>query len=1284
VRHRDGHYLTVRDDGCAIFDVAGEVARVVGFIVDITERKRAEEALRQREDTARRQWEDLEKFYQTAPIGLVHVDRDYRYIRINQVLADINGVPIEDHLGRTVHEVVPGIADQLIDLWRPVFERGESVLNVDLHGTVPGTPGVERDWLVNYFPLRTDDGTVVGTFGAVLEITERKRAEALVAGQKRVLEMIAVGAPLAETLTALTRLVESQASGVLSSLLLLDADGAHLRHGAAPSLPIEYTQAIDGLAIGPRGGSCGTSAFRREPVVVTDIESDPLWEDYRALATPHGLRACWSTPIFGANHTLLGTFAMYYRQPKAPDSHHLHLIEVTAQTAAIAIERARAEETLRRSEASLEAAQERAHIGSWEYDLRTRQARWSRQMYRLFDRDPALTAPTYEEFLQLVHPEDRGRVRNVFDRPGTTFAPAQLDFRSNPAQAPPRYFNATVHVVRDADGRPTMTAGTIIDVTERARAEQLVGLEHGVTRCLAEAEDVATALEAVIRVICETQGWECGRCWRVDEEAELLRFVAGWSAPGSGTEDFIAESRTLTFAKGVGLAGWVWQTGAPLWVPDITKDVRVFATGLSRLAGVRSGFVFPITSEGKTIGAYSITSRDVREPDERLLAAVQAIGSQVGQYLQRKQAESVLRESEERFRRLIELSSDWYYEQDAQFHYTQVSGDLHVSNQMLLGNPRWGTGIVPLGGDWSDHRATLEAHRPFRDFRAYRDLPGGERHYFSVDGEPMFETDGRFKGYRGVVRDITDRTRAEAAVKEWKDRYEIVIQASGHVLYDRNVRSNEVTYGGSLERTLGYTVADMTGGLVRWLDLVQADDQPRFQAELDRMFGAKEPFRLEYRMRRKDGRYIVVQDEGHLLLDANGAIGRVVGLVVDVTERKRAEEHRIRLESQLRQSQKMEALGTLAGGIAHDFNNVLAAIAGNAKLAIADLPANHPAQPSLAEIEKSGRRASNLVRQILAFSRQEEPDRRPIDLRPVVEDALALLRATLPAMIEIRTQFASELPLVSADATQIHQVIMNLGTNAAHAIGGRAGLIEVRLDAVALTPELASASLALPEGRYVRLSLMDDGCGMDAATLERIFEPFFTTKARGEGTGLGLPVVHGIVQSHEGAITAYSALGKGTTFHVYFPAVEVDAALALPRPVATESVRGEGERVLYVDDEEALVFLAERVLKRLGYRVSAYTDPAAALEAFRARPDDFDVVVTDLSMPEMSGRDLARGLLQIRPDVPIVLTSGYVRSEDVESAKQLGIRDVLLKPNTVEDLGKVLHALLGGLERRGG
>lgn len=387
-----------------------------------------------------------------------------------------------------------------------------------------------------------------------------------------------------------------------------------------------------------------------------------------------------------------------------------------------------------------------------------------------------------------------------------------------------------------------------------------------------------------------------------------------------------------------------------------------------------------------------------------------------------------------------------------------------------------------------------------------------------------------------------------------------------------------------------------------------------------------------------------------------------------------AERRRRESEEQLRQSQKMEALGTLAGGIAHDFNNILMAIVGNAELAIGEVKAGTVAHSSVEEIKRASVRAGDIVKRILLFSRRQESDHKVLTLVPVVEEVVKLMRFSLAKHIRMRTLYAPDVPPVSGDVSQLSQVVLNLATNAAHAMSETGGTLSVQVDVATVTAaDAAHAAPDLGEGRYVRVTVRDTGVGMDHDVLERVFEPFFTTKAH-EGTGLGLSVVHGIVQEHRGAIRLESEPGKGTTARVYLPAA-VTAPSKRVSPAPTEQ-RGEGEQIMYVDDEEVLIDVMTRSLRALGYRCVGFTDPVAALAEFRASPNAWSAVITDLSMPQMSGLELAHELRGTRPDVRIAMVSGY--SSDLSSLREAGIATRLEKPYTIDAIGAVLHELLTG------
>lgn len=383
------------------------------------------------------------------------------------------------------------------------------------------------------------------------------------------------------------------------------------------------------------------------------------------------------------------------------------------------------------------------------------------------------------------------------------------------------------------------------------------------------------------------------------------------------------------------------------------------------------------------------------------------------------------------------------------------------------------------------------------------------------------------------------------------------------------------------------------------------------------------------------------------------------------------------MEAQLRESHKMQAIGTMAGGIAHDFNNILGAILGNAALAMEDAGPDSPAQVSLAQIEKAGQRARDLVRQILTFSRNEAPRREPVNLADVVQECKRLLKVTLPTNLKLQAQIDADTPDVLADSTQVGQALFNLCTNAIHAMETKRGTVRIELGHVHLDI-LQAEPLGLLPGHYATLAVRDTGTGIDPATLQRLFEPFFTTKQVGQGTGLGLAVVHGVMRTHMGTVDVQSTPGAGSAFILYFPALDEPTEPAPAKARRTRSSGTSSGHVMYVDDDQALAFLMQRALSRKGLKVSTFTDPHQALAALRDNPADFDLLVTDYNMPGYSGVDLLRDATAIRPDLPVALASGYVTPEIEQNARAAGARALIHKPNDVDDLCETVQRLLRG------
>jgi PAS domain S-box-containing protein len=533
-------------------------------------------------------------------------------------------------------------------------------------------------------------------------------------------------------------------------------------------------------------------------------------------------------------------------------------------------------------------------------------------------------------------------------------------------------------------------------------------------------------------------------------------------------------------------------------------------------------------------------------------------------------------------------------------------------------------------------------------------------------GAPIRDERGDIQGVVVVFKDASAAHAAQTALKAAEERQRLALEGAELGALDHDLRKGTAVWNERLHRILGHSPGiPLDSGMIN--RQIHPEDRELVRASLRHSKANRAPFRCEHRIvRASDEAVRWIAANGIYLYDKDGEANRFIGVVRDITETRR-------LESQERQAQKLDALGTLAGGIAHDFNNILAVLRGNLDFIRSELAANPKIIASVADMENACNRATALVRQILTFGRRQDQDRKILQLESVVEEGMRLLRATLPAEIEIRFYDPSELlPPVLVDPNQIHQVIANLGINAAHAIGRRPGAIEVHIESVHVDAALAATSPEeLREGRYVRLRFSDNGSGMSRAVMDRIFEPFFSTKTPQSGTGLGLSVVRGIMKNHNAAISVYSETNRGTRFHLYFPVASNPAQAGKVATAATPK-RGQGERILYLDDEESLVILAKRMLERMGYHVSAFKDAAQAIAAFAAAPQDFDLVLTDLSMPGISGMEVSRQILAIRPDIPVLLATGYVRTEDVEQARAIGIREVIWKPQTIGEMGDML------------
>jgi len=635
---------------------------------------------------------------------------------------------------------------------------------------------------------------------------------------------------------------------------------------------------------------------------------------------------------------------------------------------------------------------------------------------------------------------------------------------------------------------------------------------------------------------------------------------------------------------------------------------------------------------------------------------------------ERKRAEEELRKSESMYRMLIESTNSFVFSLDANGSFGFVNRfwteKVGYSAEEIIGTN---------GSDLISADSMEEVRKNFAQVLKGEFVGNYEFRSKTRDGgfidvlvnlTPICDSSGQIVQILGTGIDVTERKRAEEALRESEEHYRSLVEniELGVTLIDldHNIIMTNAAQGRMFEKS----PSDFVGKKC----FREFEKRERMCSHCPgvRAMGTGHPEEVEAEGVRDDGSRFNGRIQAFPISGKDGRATGFIEVVEDITDKKK-------LEAQLQQAHKMEAIGTLAGGIAHDFNNVLGIILGNAELAMDEVPEWYTAQENLKEVRKACLRAKDMVKQILAFSRQTELERKPVKLSPIIKESVKLLRSSLPTTIDIRQHISAESDTVSADATQISQVLINFCTNAAHAMAEEGGLLEIGLEDLELDEDAVRQYDDLKPGNYVRLTVSDTGHGIEPEIMDRIFDPYFTTREVDQGTGMGLAVVHGIVKNHGGVIMVDSEPGKGATFRILLPAVESGV---IPEAEAPEAVPGGSERILFVDDEQPLVNLAKKMLERLGYAVVTRMSSLEALEAFRAQPDKFDLVITDMTMPHMTGDKLAKEVIRIRPDIPIILCTGHSDRIDELRAKAMGIRAFVMKPFLKRDIATTVREVL--------
>ncbi len=793
------------------------------------------------------------------------------------------------------------------------------------------------------------------------------------------------------------------------------------------------------------------------------------------------------------------------------------------------------------------------------------------------------------------------------------------------------WVEVTMNFLRDDRGQPTGILGVTRDITERRRAQER----------LREAKEMW-------KEIFQASGHPI---FVLDPSYRITKAnLAAYEALGGATKPII------------GRPCYELMHGTPAPPPDC--PMRQILEGRCRGRA---------EAEQEALGrTWLVSCSPVLDREGRPLRVVH-IATDIQKL---KETERALALSEEKFRLLVEEIHETIYSTDREGILTYVSPAIErltgYTPEEVVG--RRFTEVVHPEDLPRVEKSFLQLSRKLKGLHPieYRLLHrSGQTRWVRTYARPFFEN-GAFAGVRGAMSDISDRKRWEAMLRESESKFRALFHLSPQpIMLTEEDGRTILDVNEAFCRLSKWSRHDLIGKSWRQIGAYLS---PEDEAETLKKFKESgELDGLERRFRDREGNVQTV-----LLFAKRIEFGRrrvIFTVLLDITDRKD-------LERQLRVAQRMEAIGTLASGIAHDFNNILAAVNGFTELALAEAPEGGTLRANLEEVLRAGDRAADLVQHILAFSRQAEQERKPIQVHLIVKEALKLIRAALPTTVEIRQRIEADADTILGDPTQIHQVLMNLCTNAGHAMRQNGGVLEVGLHAVRFEPGEPLPSPDLRPGAYLELSVRDTGHGMDEAVMERIFDPFFTTKEAGEGTGMGLSVVHGIVKAHQGAITVTSQPGLGTTFRVYFPLLERTEARPEPEPSRPPQGRGQG-RILLVDDEEALVRFGCKALERLGYEVVPRTNSLQALQEFLVQPDRTDLVITDLTMPLMNGIDLSREILRVRPDTPIILCTGLDTTLDVDRIRELGIRKTLRKPVRTVELANAVQELLRDKARKG-
>ena len=1155
---------------------------IVLTLIDISQRKRMELALKEREAT-------LRLFIEQAPASLAMFDRKMRYLQVSRRWLNDYGLGDVNILGKSHYEIFPEIPDN----WKEAHQQGlkGEILRseADLFLRADGSQQWIR-WEIR--PWVDAEDRVGGIVIFTEDITAIKKAE--------------------DALRRYELLAEH------SHDIILFVDHAN------------------GRLVEANTAACRAYGYSREELLALSIqdlrtpESRQLTKDQMVEADAHGI-------LFETSHRRKdgSTFMVEVNSIGANIGGRRLLLSVIRDIT----ERKQAEDKLLRANEMRQLALDGAALGAWEYFLDTDEVNWDEQSHRLRGGEGGGVV-RYATLLEKIHPEDRSAYDTLVQQvlAGANSGRFESEHRVIWPDGSIHWLRSRGQAFFEGEGkerRPTRFAGVNQEITAEKRAALIASRLAAIVTSSDDAI-ISKNMDGIIR------SWNRGAERLFGYQADEM---IGQSIHLLIPEDLHHEEQEIqqTLAQGGRLEHYetirLNKKGEPL---DVSLTVS------------------PIRDSAGTIVGTSKIARDIT---------------------QKKRSAAALQASEERLRLALDATSealwDWNVPSGQVYRSPRYYNLIHQCPKEDSGDFAFFVQTVHPE-DVEKALAIIEAHKKGQtesiDFEYRLHPKSGINRWLKVKGKVVARNEhGEPLRVVGNLADVTPIKAQEEALRMSEQRRKLALEAAQAGTWEWDLRTNENIWSDELWPLYGLEPYSCRPSYDQWLKIIHPDDREQIVEKLHRAVEQEDAFRFEWRVNRQDASQRWLMARGRPAYDEHGQLDRYLGVVMDITERKDNEASRGLLEMQLQQAQKMEAIGTLAGGIAHDFNNILAAILGYTEMAKDSKASRAEIEKDLDKVLEAAGRATNLVRQILAFSRQSQTAPAPLEPIHLVKEAVKLLRPALPSTITIKPIRSKSQQCILADPTQIHQVIMNLCTNAFHAMEATGGELTISIEDCDLTPNDLSQEPKAHPGNFVRISIADTGPGISPDIMDKIFNPYFTTKEVGRGTGLGLSIVHGIATAADGFVRCESTMGKGSVFHVYFPAVLRDDQ-PLPMP-AEEDLSGR-ESILVIDDEVMLAEMERTMLERLGYTVTIETNSLNALKLFQQAPNAFDAVITDQTMPGMTGAELARKLMKIRPELPVILCTGYSSLINEQQARSYGIRGFAMKPLTNKGLALLLRQVL--------